>query len=103
MVFAQANLGTWTDEEPEGEPDEGNHQEGGPPGAALPDAYEGRELAPDDPLSCPWCLAPPEEFRDSYDGQDTACGVCEALIPVGAEWYERGEKIVEVWWAAQMH
>jgi hypothetical protein len=43
--------------------------------------------------SCPWCLAAPETFDHREDGH-ARCGYCDAAIPVGAEWYERGEKIV---------
>jgi hypothetical protein len=42
---------------------------------------------------CPWCLAAAETFE--YHGDDRArCGYCDASIPLGADWYERGEKIV---------
>ena len=42
---------------------------------------------------CPWCLAAPETFEHREDGR-VRCGHCDASIPIGAEWYERGEKIV---------
>jgi hypothetical protein len=42
---------------------------------------------------CPWCLAAPETFEHRNDGRPT-CGHCDAAIPVGADWFERGEKIV---------
>lgn len=42
---------------------------------------------------CPWCLASPETFVEHDDGS-VGCGYCSVSIPVGAEWYERGEKIV---------
>lgn len=51
-------------------------------------------LAPDDPRSCPWCMAPPSMFRDSALG--VGCSRCHAAIPVGVEWYENGEKRMSV-------
>jgi hypothetical protein len=42
---------------------------------------------------CPWCLAAAETFEHRDDGRPT-CGHCDAAIPVGADWFERGEKIV---------
>jgi hypothetical protein len=42
---------------------------------------------------CPWCLASTETFVEHDDGS-VGCGHCSASIPVGMEWYERGEKIV---------
>lgn len=42
---------------------------------------------------CPWCLAETETFVHHEDGR-VGCGYCDAAIPVGVEWYERGEKIV---------
>jgi hypothetical protein len=41
---------------------------------------------------CPWCLANPETFE--YGDGRPRCGYCDATIPVGADWFERGEKIV---------
>jgi hypothetical protein len=42
---------------------------------------------------CPWCLASAETFE--HHGDDCArCGYCDASIPLGTDWYERGEKIV---------
>ena len=42
---------------------------------------------------CPWCLAAAETFQ--HHGDDRArCGYCDASIPVGVDWYERGKKIV---------
>jgi hypothetical protein len=43
--------------------------------------------------SCPWCLASAETFGHREDGH-VHCGHCDAAIPVGTDWYERGEKIV---------
>ncbi|HET7322807.1 MAG TPA: hypothetical protein VFJ06_00565 [Halococcus sp.] len=42
---------------------------------------------------CPWCLAAAETFEYHEDGS-VGCGYCDAAIPVGIPWYERGEKIV---------
>lgn len=42
---------------------------------------------------CPWCLASPETF-EQHDNGSVGCGHCEAIIPIGVDWYERGEKIV---------
>jgi hypothetical protein len=42
---------------------------------------------------CPWCLAAAETF-DHRDDDRPRCGYCDAAIPVEADWYERGEKIV---------
>ena len=42
---------------------------------------------------CPWCLAAAETFTHHDDGR-VGCGFCTAAIPVGTDWYERGEKIV---------
>lgn len=41
---------------------------------------------------CPWCLAAVETFEHHGDG-GARCGYCDASIPVGVNWYERGEKI----------
>jgi hypothetical protein len=42
---------------------------------------------------CPWCLAAADTFE--HHGDDRArCGYCDASIPIGVPWYERGEKIV---------
>jgi hypothetical protein len=41
---------------------------------------------------CPWCLAAAETFE--HHGDSARCGYCDASIPVGVDWYERGEKIV---------
>ena len=42
---------------------------------------------------CPWCLAASETF-DHRDGDRPRCRYCDASIPVGVDWYERGEKII---------
>lgn len=42
---------------------------------------------------CPWCLASVETF-DHHDDGSVGCGHCDAAIPVGTPWFERGEKIV---------
>ncbi len=42
---------------------------------------------------CPWCLASAETFEYHDDGS-VGCGHCDAAIPVGTPWFERGEKIV---------
>ncbi|WP_435078973.1 hypothetical protein [Halococcus sp. AFM35] len=42
---------------------------------------------------CPWCLAAAETFEDHGDDR-ARCGYCDASIPLGADWFERGEKIV---------
>lgn len=42
---------------------------------------------------CPWCLASSTTFEHYGDGT-VGCGHCDAAIPVGTDWYERGEKIV---------
>ena len=42
---------------------------------------------------CPWCLAAAETFKHHENGS-VGCGYCDAAIPVGIPWYERGEKIV---------
>ena len=42
---------------------------------------------------CPWCLAATNTFEHREDGR-VRCGYCDATIPVGAEWYEQGEKII---------
>lgn len=43
-------------------------------------------------LACPWCLSAPDQFR-VHDNGITGCGECSARIPVGCDWYLRGEKI----------
>jgi hypothetical protein len=53
--------------------------------------WESSGFFPNDPLSCPWCLAPPEMFHNVPNG--VGCTRCEALIPTESEWYQRGEKI----------
>ena len=45
--------------------------------------------------SCPWCCAPPRKFRRRY-GDTVGCGSCDSAIPVEADWYNRGEKIINV-------
>jgi hypothetical protein len=60
-------------------------------------ATTGTMLAPPDQRGgegcCPWCLAAAETFE--HHGDDRArCGYCDASIPIGVPWYERGEKIV---------
>ena len=42
---------------------------------------------------CPWCLAAADTFDHHNDGA-VGCGHCDASIPVGIPWFERGEKIV---------
>ena len=42
---------------------------------------------------CPWCLATAETFNHHDDGS-VGCGHCDAAIPIGVPWYERGEKVV---------
>ena len=42
---------------------------------------------------CPWCLAAADTFEQHGDGSPR-CGYCDASIHVGADWFERGEKIV---------
>lgn len=45
--------------------------------------------------SCPWCCAPADDFTTELSSDDSVgCGNCSARIPVDAEWYKRGEKIV---------
>ena len=41
---------------------------------------------------CPWCLAAADTFEHYGDGR-ARCGHCDAAIPVGVDWFERGEKI----------
>lgn len=43
--------------------------------------------------SCPWCLYPAEQFRE-YDDGSVGCEHCHACIPVEADWYQEGQKIV---------
>lgn len=43
--------------------------------------------------SCPWCLAPASEFRENDNGT-VACDNCSSAIPIEAEWYQEGKKIV---------
>lgn len=45
--------------------------------------------------SCPWCCAPPRKFIERDNGI-VGCTSCDSAIPVGKDWYERGEKIVDV-------
>jgi hypothetical protein len=42
---------------------------------------------------CPWCLSGTGIFEHHEDGR-VGCGNCDAVIPIDADWYERGEKIV---------
>jgi hypothetical protein len=42
--------------------------------------------------SCPFCWAPPREFRVAANG-GTGCSRCGSLVAVDAPWYRRGEKI----------
>lgn len=67
---------------------------------ALRKAPENAE--PLDKLSCPWCLGSKDDFivRTNDDvqgevlyGRVVICGNCNAVIPVEADWYLRGEKI----------
>lgn len=54
-----------------------------------------REYAePNNPRSCPWCFAPPEEFRENPIGE-TACSRCSSVIPIETEWYQNGDKIAD--------
>jgi hypothetical protein len=54
-------------------------------------------LAPSDQRGgkrcCPWCLSAAETF-EQYDDGRVGCGNCDAVIPIGADWFERGEKII---------
>jgi hypothetical protein len=67
-------------------------------------AYVSEDAVMDDE-SCPWCLHPSDEFivkRESDDDVEgrlicdpqVSCPNCSAVIPVDAEWYQEGEKIV---------
>ena len=60
---------------------------------ALKSAPPNAEPYEDD--SCPWCLAPAEDFREAHSSQidDPVCSNCNARIPVHMDWYQRGEKI----------
>lgn len=61
--------------------------------------YDGRPLDPT--TGCPWCLAPPDAFRVNDMGK-TGCRVCYAVQPTHMEWYQRGEKVVELTRASEM-
>ena len=58
---------------------------------------EQAHLAPPDQRGgegcCPWCLASADTFEHHDDGT-VGCGYCDAAIPVGVDWFERGEKTV---------
>jgi hypothetical protein len=69
---------------------------------ALREAPDNAE--PNNPLSCPWCLASPDGFKvttnddviGKYPKPDerlVSCGNCNACIPTEADWYLRGRKI----------
>lgn len=46
-------------------------------------------------LSCPWCCAPEEDLTTELSEDDSVgCSNCEASIPVDAEWYLNGEKVI---------
>lgn len=48
-------------------------------------------------LSCPWCLEPSDNFvRKDDEGTlgRVKCPNCDAVIPIEADWYLTGEKIV---------
>jgi|GEM_PF-3913192 hypothetical protein len=64
---------------------------------ATPSSDNQMNLAPPDQRGgddcCPWCLASSESFEQHGDGRPR-CGHCDAAIPVGVPWFERGEKIV---------
>lgn len=45
--------------------------------------------------SCPWCCAPAHQFTQKLSSGDSwGCKNCSASIPVDADWYQRGEKII---------
>jgi hypothetical protein len=60
-----------------------------------PNSYSngGSLLNQRDSQGCPWCLAAPETFEQHGDGRPR-CGFCDAAIPISADWFERGEKII---------
>lgn len=60
---------------------------------ALAESHLAPDAQPFNDESCPWCCAPPEHFEETAEGQ-VGCGHCDAIIPVDADWYQRGEKIV---------
>lgn len=60
------------------------------------------DLDPNDPESCPWCLATPEAFEELGNG-NVVCTNCSSSVPVGAEWYENGEKQGTVEWATELY
>lgn len=68
------------------------------PPAGLRDDRDGDVDAPLQPsatYSCPWCLRPPRVFVETVAGE-TACGHCDAIIPIETDWYHQGEKIASV-------
>lgn len=92
----QASLGDFgadvpadEDETPGGNADEDGTQSYSKLQLAMKDAPDNAEPFADD--SCPWCLAPSDDFDES--GDTVSCTNCDARIPVGADWYQRGEKI----------
>lgn len=62
----------------------------------------GAKPEPQNPKSCPFCFAPPAAFSETKSG-DTGCNVCSSTVPVGCEWYEKGDKISDLRWALRMY
>ncbi len=72
----------------------------GNPEPPIPPGYSGRPLDPEH--GCPWCLAPPSEFHTRENALGVSCSRCECLLPVDAEWFQKGDKIVTLPQAARL-
>lgn len=100
MTDKQASLGDFGSTVQEADDDSetlgGNADESGTRQRSYSRFELAMQLAPDnaEPFaddSCPWCLAPADDFSQAVDGT-VSCGNCEAVIPVDADWYQSGQK-----------
>lgn len=57
---------------------------------------EALPMEPDNPASCPFCMAPPAYFRRRSATGRIGCSNCDATIAVDTDWYNDGDKIASI-------
>ncbi|MFB6205247.1 MAG: hypothetical protein ABEJ05_01790 [Haloglomus sp.] len=94
MADEQATLGSFADDETEGDVAEHSEEADDSSGERSDTAGEASHAGAadeevdlsDDGRVCPWCLAPADQFIET-GLTGLACGRCSATLPAGSDWF----------------